>query len=60
MPLITAKIGPQVVTLVCEDDVYDKLPEKKNVNVELAGIFIVTVKQTQHNKSQKKGKRKKK
>lgn len=55
MPLITAKIGPQIVTLVCEDDLYDKIPDKKNVNVELAGIFIVSVKSA----VQKPGKKKK-
>jgi uncharacterized membrane protein YqiK len=55
MPLITAKIGQQIVTLVCEDDLYDKIPDKKNINVELAGIFIVSVK----NNPQKPGKKKK-
>ena len=55
MPLITAKIGPQIVTLVCEDDIYEKIPEKKNINVELAGIFIVSVKSS----GQKPGKKKK-
>ena len=44
MPLITAKVGPQVVTLLCEEDVYKKLPDKKNVTVEIAGIFIVGIK----------------
>lgn len=60
MPLITAKIGPQVVTLVCEDDLYDKLPEKKNINVELAGIFIVNIKPTTPHKSQRKSKTRRK
>ncbi len=60
MPLITAKIGPQIVTLVCEDDIYNKLPEKKNINVELAGIFIVSVKPAGQHKSQRKGKSKRK
>lgn len=45
MPLVTAKIGPQIVTLVCEEDVFKKVPEKKNITVDLAGIFIVAVKQ---------------
>lgn len=45
MPLVIAKVGPQVVTLVCEDDIYKKIPVRKNVNVDLAGIFIAEVKQ---------------
>ncbi|MFW5808167.1 MAG: hypothetical protein ACOC2H_06420 [Spirochaetota bacterium] len=60
MPLVTAKIGPQVVTLVCEDDIFDKLPEKKNINVELAGIFIVSIKTAGHTKGQKQRKSKRK
>lgn len=60
MPLITAKVGPQVVTLVCEDDIYDQIPDKKNVNVELAGIFIVSVKQSTQKPGKGKSKRKRK
>lgn len=40
MPLVKAKIGPQVMDLLCDDSVFDKLPERKTVRVELAGIFI--------------------
>ena len=40
MPLVKAKIGPQIVTLISEQKVYDALPLKKNVKVELAGIYI--------------------
>jgi uncharacterized membrane protein YqiK len=43
VPLVTAKVGPQIVTLLCEDDVFGKLPEKKNVRVDIAGIFIVNI-----------------
>ena len=43
LPLVTAKVGPQIVTLICEDDVFKKLPDKKNVRVDLAGIFIVGI-----------------
>ena len=43
LPLVTAKVGPQLVTLICEDDVFKKLPDKKNVRVDLAGIFIVGI-----------------
>ena len=43
LPLVTAKVGPQIVTLICEDNVFKKLPDKKNVRVDLAGIFIVGI-----------------
>ncbi len=41
MPIVIAKIGPQITTLLCDEKIYDDLPVKKQVKVELAGIFIV-------------------
>lgn len=43
VPLVKAKIGPQVMDLICDEEVFDKLPDKKSVKVELAGIFIAGV-----------------
>ncbi|MBN2435775.1 MAG: hypothetical protein JXK07_10970 [Spirochaetes bacterium] len=59
MPLVVAKVGPQIVTLICEENVFSQIPEHKNVNVEVAGIFIVSVKH-QSNKGKAKSKRKRK
>lgn len=56
MPLVTAKVGPQIVTLICEENVFSKIPDKKNVTVELAGIFIADVKNTQNVQHKKKRK----
>ena len=44
MPLVKAKIGPQIMTLVCDNDVYKALPVKKTVTVEMAGAYIVSMK----------------
>ena len=44
LPLVTAKVGPQIVTLLCEESIYDQIPDKKNVTVDVAGIFIAGVK----------------
>ncbi len=44
VPLVKAKIGAQVMDLLCDEAVFDKLPEKKTVKVELAGIFIAGIK----------------
>ena len=43
-PLVKAKIGPQIMTLVCDAKVFDALPLKKTVSVELAGAYIVGMK----------------
>ena len=40
MYFVKAKVGPQIVTLICEKNVYAALPVKKNVKVEIAGIYI--------------------
>lgn len=45
VPIVKAKIGAQVMDLLCDDDVFDKLPERKTVRVDLAGIFIAAIKQ---------------
>ena len=45
VPIVKAKIGAQVMDLLCDEDVFDKLPVRKMVRVELAGIFIAAIKQ---------------
>ena len=44
VPLVKAKIGNQVMDLLCDDAVFSKIPEKKSVVVEIAGIYICSVK----------------
>ena len=44
VPIVKAKIGPQIMDLMCDEAVFDKLPDKKSVKVELAGIFIAGIK----------------
>ncbi|MCL2839149.1 MAG: hypothetical protein FWE05_00110 [Defluviitaleaceae bacterium] len=44
MPLVKAKIGPQIMTLIADASVFDALPVKKTVTVELAGAYIVSMK----------------
>jgi hypothetical protein len=44
MPLVKAKIGPQIMTLLCDGKIFPVLPIKKNVSVELAGMYIVGMK----------------
>jgi hypothetical protein len=45
VPIVKAKIGSQVMDLLCDEDVFEKLPERKTVRVDLAGIFIAAIKQ---------------
>lgn len=43
MPILKAKVGPQIATLTCDKNVYDALTPKKTVKVELSGIYIVSI-----------------
>ena len=43
MCFVQAKIGPQIMTFMCDKNVYAALPVKKSVKVELAGIYIVNM-----------------
>ncbi len=43
MPVVIAKIGPQIQTLLCDENVYNTLPIKKNIKVEMAGVLIVDI-----------------
>ena len=40
---VQAKIGPQIMTLMCDKRVFAAIPIKKNVKVEIAGMYIVSV-----------------
>ena len=55
MPVVIAKIGPQIQTLLCDQRIYDSLPTKKQVKVELAGILIVNVLSGKLPETKKKG-----
>ena len=44
MNFVKAKIGPQIATLICDKNVYAALDVKKTFQVEMAGIYIVSVK----------------
>jgi len=44
MPLVKVKVGPQIMTMVCDAAVFNALPLKKTVTVEVAGAYIVGMK----------------
>ncbi|WP_113672621.1 hypothetical protein [Vallitalea guaymasensis] len=44
LPMVKAKIGPKITTLLCDDKVFKELPVKKMVKVDLAGMYIVGMK----------------
>ncbi len=44
VPVVKAKIGPKIASLMCDEKVFDKVPIKKEVKAFMNGIYIVDVK----------------
>ena len=44
VPVVKAKIGPKVMTLMCEEKIFPLLPVKKEVKAVISGIYIMDVK----------------
>lgn len=44
LPIVKAKVGPKIMTLVADGPVYEQLPLKREVKVEVSGIYITAVK----------------
>ena len=43
VPIVKAKIGPQILTLIADDEVYDRIPLKASVKADISGIYITGV-----------------
>ena len=44
LPIVKAKAGPQIVTLVCDEKIFDQVPLKKEVKATVSGIYLTGVK----------------
>lgn len=44
VPVVKAKIGPKVATLMCDEKIFDLIPVKKEVKAVMNGIYIIDVK----------------
>ena len=43
LPIVKAKVGPKIMTLVCDAKIYDLVPLKKEVRAVISGIYITEV-----------------
>ena len=43
MYFVKVKIGPQILTLLTDKRVYNALPTKKSVKIEVAGLYITNM-----------------
>jgi hypothetical protein len=64
LPIVKAKIGPQIMNLICDDAIFDELPTKGEVKAMVSGIYILSVKSIRGKKNnvaeEENGKKKKK
>ena len=43
VPVVKAKVGPKIMTLICDAQIYDLVPVKKEVKATVSGIYITAV-----------------
>ena len=43
MPIVKAKVGPRVMTLIADEQIYDEIPVKKEVKATVSGLYITGV-----------------
>lgn len=64
LPIVKAKIGPQIMNLICDDAIYEDVPTKGEVKAMVSGIYILSVKSVRGRKNtvveEENGKKKKK
>ena len=44
LPIVKAKVGPQIMSLVCDEKIFDSVPVKKEVKATVSVIYITDVK----------------
>lgn len=44
LPIIKAKVGPQILSMICDEKIFDSVPVKKEVKAVVSGIYVIGVK----------------
>ena len=44
LPVVKAKVGPKVMSLIADESIFDLIPVKKEVKATVSGIYITGVK----------------
>ena len=52
------KVGPQIMSLICDEKIFENVPVKREVKAVVSGIYVLDVKGL-HGKSEKKPEKKK-
>ncbi|MCR5302980.1 MAG: hypothetical protein K6E33_00330, partial [Lachnospiraceae bacterium] len=43
VPVVKAKVGPQIMTFICDAAIFDQVPVKKEVKATISGLYITNV-----------------
>ena len=43
LPIVKAKVGPRVMSLIADEQIFDEIPVKKEVKASVSGIYITSV-----------------
>ena len=43
LPIVKAKVGPKVMSLICDEKIFDSVPVTKEVKAVVSGIYITSV-----------------
>ncbi|MEY8518779.1 hypothetical protein AALC25_18140 [Lachnospiraceae bacterium 29-84] len=44
MPIVKAKVGPKIMTFICDGAIFESIPVKKEVKAVVSGLYITSVK----------------
>ena len=44
LPIVKGKVGPQIMSFICDEKIFDRVPVKKEVKAGVSGIYITDVK----------------
>ena len=43
LPIVKAKIGPRIMTMIADEQIFDDIPVKKEVKATVSGLYITGV-----------------
>ncbi len=43
LPIVKAKVGPRTMNLICDAEIFDDIPVKKEVKAQVSGLYITSV-----------------
>ena len=59
VPVVKAKIGPRIMTLMCDNKVFEVIPVKKEVKAVVSGLYITGIKRVRGGSIEQPQKKKK-